>query len=101
MHPSIIFLPRGDVFLWQPELVWLNVISDAAIVLAYFSIPLSLAWYLREKKDLDFRWIYLCFAVFIFACGITHSFEIWTMWHPDYWTAGIAKALTAAISLPT
>ncbi len=95
------FLTQGDAFLWQPSLVWLNVISDAAIVLAYFSIPLSLAWYVREKKDLDFRWIYLCFAVFIFACGITHLFEIWTVWHPDYWVAGMAKALTAAISLPT
>mgnify|MGYP001546724950 CR=1 FL=1 len=95
------FLPQGDAFLWQPSLVWLNVVSDAAIVLAYFSIPLSLAWYVREKKDLDFRWIYLCFAIFIFACGITHLFGIWTIWHPDYWPAGMAKALTAAISLPT
>jgi PAS domain S-box-containing protein len=95
------FLSQGDAFLWQPGLVWLNVISDVALVLAYFSIPLSLAWYIRQKKDLDFRWIYLCFAVFIFACGITHLFGIWTIWHPDYWSAGAAKALTAAISLPT
>jgi two-component system, LuxR family, sensor kinase FixL len=27
--------------------------------------------------------------------------EIWTLWHPNYWSSGVLKAITALISLYT
>lgn len=36
------FMPHGHCFLWQPDILWLHVVSDACIVLAYFSIPFAL-----------------------------------------------------------
>ncbi len=67
------FMPHGMCYLWQPGVLWLNVVSDA----------------------------FVCFAVFIVACGTTHLMEILIVWHPAYWVSGGVKALTAFASVPT
>ena len=95
------FMPHGHCYLWTPGIVWLHVISDALIAVAYYSIPITLAWFVRQRRDIDFRWMFVCFAVFILACGTTHLMEIWNVWHGSYWLAGAFKALTAAASIPT
>jgi hypothetical protein len=33
------FMPHGYCYLWKPEIVWLNAISDGTITLAYYLIP--------------------------------------------------------------
>jgi PAS domain S-box-containing protein len=45
--------------------------------------------------------MFVCFGVFIVACGLTHVMEIWTLWHGTYWLSGAIKAVTAAASVPT
>ena len=45
--------------------------------------------------------MFLCFEVFIVACGATHTMEIVTLWVPLYWLAGVIKAVTAAASIGT
>ena len=45
--------------------------------------------------------MFLCFGMFIIACGATHVMEIWTLWTPTYWLSGVIKAITAAASVPT
>jgi signal transduction histidine kinase/ActR/RegA family two-component response regulator len=95
------FMPHGMCYLWQPDVLGLHVVSDALITLAYFSIPFTLIYFVRNRKDLQFHWIFLCFAVFIVACGTTHLMEIWVIWHPTYWLSGGIKALTALASVPT
>jgi hypothetical protein len=95
------FIPHGHCYLWKPGLVWLHLISDAIIALAYYSIPLTLFYFVRKRQDLPFYWIFLLFAAFIISCGTTHIAEIWTLWHPTYWLSGILKAGTAIISLFT
>lgn len=94
-------MPHGHCYLWEPALLWLNVLSDALIAMAYFTIPLTLIAFVRRRKDLQFHWMFLCFAVFILACGTSHLLEIWTIWFPDYWLAGAIKAITAMASIPT
>ncbi len=95
------FMPHGHCYLWTPGLVWLHVISDALIVIAYFSIPIALVYFVRNRKDLTFAWMFVSFAVFILACGTTHLMEIWNVWHSQYWVSGGVKALTALASVPT
>src|ERR1700730_2001932 len=95
------FMPHGMCYLWQPGVLWLNVVSDALIVLAYFSIPFTLLYFVRKRTDLQFNWMFVCFAIFIIACGTTHLMEILVVWHPVYWVAGGVKALTAFASVPT
>src|SRR6476469_2935994 len=95
------FIPHGHCYLCHPPLVWLHVASDSIIALAYFSIPITLVYFISKRQDLPFDWIFGLFGAFIVACGITHIFEIWTLWHPTYWLSGIMKAITALISFAT
>lgn len=95
------FIPHGHCYLWQTDLVWLHIISDAVIALAYYSIPTTLFYFVHKRRDLPFYWIFLLFSAFIVACGTTHLMEIWTLWHPTYWLSGSMKAVTAIISLFT
>lgn len=95
------FMPHGYCYLWDRGLVWLHVTSDVLIALAYFSIPITLVYFVRKRQDLPFHWMFLCFGVFIVACGATHVMDVWTLWHANYWVSGIVKAITALASVPT
>jgi len=95
------FMPHGHCFLWQPEILWLHVVSDAAIVAAYFSIPFALLYFIWKRKDMPFQSVFLLFGAFILLCGTTHIMGIWVLWHPDYAVEGILKALTAIASITT
>jgi PAS domain-containing protein len=95
------FLPHGICYLWDPDVVWLHVISDGVITLSYYCIPLALVYLVRRRQDLPFNWIFWMFGLFILGCGTTHLMEIWTVWHPTYFLSGIVKAVTAVISVTT
>src|SRR5664279_1401191 len=98
---SSMFSPHGICLLWDPELIWLHVVSDALIALAYFSIPFALAIFVSKRRDLKFGWIYWSFGIFIMACGLTHVLSIYTLWVPAYGIEGLVKAATAAASIFT
>src|SRR5262245_22912041 len=94
------FLPHGHCYLWKPGLVWLHVVSDALIGLAYVAISVTLAYLVyRARSDIPFHWVFLAFGAFIIACGAPHFMEVWTLWTPRYWLAGGVKLLTATVSL--
>ncbi len=95
------YIPHGHCYLWQSELVWLHIVSDSLIALAYYSIPLTLVYFVYKRKDLPFDWVFLLFGAFIVSCGTTHLMEVWTLWYPTYWLSGILKAITALISIYT
>ncbi|RMF67383.1 MAG: hybrid sensor histidine kinase/response regulator, partial [Cyanobacteria bacterium J069] len=95
------YIPHGHCYLWQPPLVWLHIISNGAIALAYFSIPVLLIYFIAKRKDVPFNWIFVLFGAFIVTCGMGHLMDIWTIWHPNYWLSGVVKALTAVISIYT
>ncbi|MDM9582588.1 hybrid sensor histidine kinase/response regulator [Nostoc sp. GT001] len=95
------FIPHGHCYLWQTNLVWLHILSDAFIALAYYSIPATLFYFVRKRQDLPFDWIFLLFIGFIVACGTNHLMDIWTLWYPTYWVSGFLKAVTATISVIT
>jgi signal transduction histidine kinase len=95
------FIPHGHCYLWKPGLVWLHIVSDSLIGLAYYSIPITLVYFVRKRHDLPFNGIFLLFGAFIVACGTTHLMEIWTLWHPTYWLSGAIKAITALVSVYT
>ena len=63
------FMPHGYCYLWQPALIWLHVVSDTLIALAYFSIPLTLIHFVRRRRDVP---VQLGIRLF------------WSL-HPDVW----------------
>ncbi len=95
------FMPHGYCFLWRPDVLWLHVLSDAVIALAYFGIPFALIYFVRKRPDVPFQLVFLLFGAFILLCGTTHIFSIWVLWHPNYYAEGVVKALTAIASVGT
>ena len=95
------FMPHGHCYLWNPGLVWLHVISDGLIAMAYMTIPFTLVYLARKRRDIPFNGMFFSFGLFIVACGATHAMEVWTLWTPLYWLSGAIKAVTAVAPLGT
>lgn len=96
------FMPHGYCLVWEPMLVWMHVISDLTITIAYYSIPITIMYLVQKRKSsLPYKWVFIMFAAFIFLCGTTHLMEIITLWYPMYYLEGLIKVLTGAISIAT
>lgn len=95
------FMPHGHSYLWTPGVLWMNVIPDILIAMAYFTIPFVLFYLARRRKDLPFTWLIAWFGIFIVACGATHMMSAWNVWHTQYWIEGLLKVIAAAASVPT
>lgn len=95
------FMPHGTCYLWQPEILWMHVISDLIIAIAYYSIPLALGIIILKRRTFPFRWLIGLFAAFIILCGTTHIIGIITQWNPIYRVQGLLKLMTAAVSIAT
>src|SRR5260370_21079548 len=98
---SSMFSPHGICLLWEPELIWLHVFSDAVIATSYFSIPFALAILVSKRRDIPFGWARGAFSIFILACRLTHVFSIYTLWVPLYGIRRISHARTAPPSRPS
>ena len=96
---SADYIPHGLCLAWQPELIALHVGSDAAIAIAYYSIPFALMYFVWKRADLVFPSVFVLSGAFILACGTSHTMSIVTLWQPDYWLEGIIKLITALVSV--
>jgi signal transduction histidine kinase len=98
---SRFFMPHGHCYLWKPELLWLQVLSNGLIGASYVAISTTLAYLVFRIRDIPFKRMYLAFGIFIITCGITHFFDIYVVWTPAYWTDGVIRAITALASVGT
>ena len=99
---STELLPHGFCFMRKPDLIWLHVISDGVIALAYFLIPVVLVYFMRRMRTrISFNWAIALFAAFIVLCGTGHILDIVVVWEPIYYLQGWIRALTAVVSLAT
>lgn len=102
MHEAMTqFMPHGMCYLWQPPLVVAQVVTNALIALAYFSIPLLLLYFIGRRPDIPNPLLFTLFAIFILACGTTHLLDIVTIWHPIYWVDAVVRGVTALASVGT
>jgi len=93
------YIPHGLCLAWQPELIALHVGSDAAIAVAYYSIPFALIYFVWKRTDLVFPGLFVLSGAFILACGTTHVMSIVTLWQADYGLEGVIKLITALVSV--
>jgi PAS domain S-box-containing protein len=94
-------LPHAVCLTGSLGLLWGMVIADALIAAAYFSIPVTIVRYLRKRGPQPGTWAAGLFSAFIFACGLTHVLDIWTVWQPYYGALVLAKGSTALLSIAT
>ncbi len=95
------FIPHGICLNWNPALLWLNVISDTLIALSYYSLPISILYFLKKRGKIPYAWFLTMVALFIVSCGTNHLMHVVLVWIPLYWLDGYLKALTAIISVAT
>ena len=95
------FLPHGASMLWKPELVWLNVASDATLACAFLTIAFVLslfAWRRHHEILMIFRVTFWSFAVFAALCGASRLLAVLTMWVPAYGVEAAVKGILIPIS---
>jgi hypothetical protein len=56
------FMPHGHCYLWIPALVWLHLVADALIAVAYYVLPVLLMYFVHKRRDLPFTWIFFMFG---------------------------------------
>lgn len=95
------YIPHGHCYLWQTPLVGIHAISDFLIAISYFSIPITLAYFVCKRKPTFSRHVFLLFGLFISLCGTGHIFDVITLWYPVYWLSGTVRACTAIVSAYT
>jgi signal transduction histidine kinase len=101
MFSSDTFMPHGHCYLWQPGLLWLQVVSNAVIGLSYVAISVTIAYLVRKSHSLPFKGMAIAFGTFIISCGLTHLSDIYVIWYPAYWLDGALRAVTAVASVLT
>ncbi len=98
---SDAFMPHGHCYLWEPGVLWLQVVSNGLIGLSYVAIAVTLTYLVVKGELLPFKGMALAFGSFIIFCGFTHFFDIYVIWNPAYWMDGGLRALTAIVSVGT
>lgn len=101
LHIPFSFTPQGQCYLWRPDVLWLNVVSDILIAISYFAIPYFLNRLLKNYNSFSQRWAIKMFCLFIFFGGINHLMSVITIWQPHYFLEGLLKAISATISITT
>ncbi|HEX5362940.1 MAG TPA: PAS domain S-box protein [Gallionella sp.] len=97
--PSMTLIPHGYCISWQPGLIAALVIGNLAIALAYFTIPLVILKFIRQRSDIDFKHLHWLFAGFIVTCGVTHLLHVVELWYPVYYLEAAMDMLTALVSI--
>lgn len=97
-----IGMPHEYCYQREPSLIWLHVVSDLLIGVAYVTIASTLGYLVyKASKGIPFHGVFLAFGLFIVSCGFTHFMEIWVIWEPVYWLSGYVKVVTALASVAT
>lgn len=100
---SVDFIPRGECVRWEPAVLAARIAGDGMTALAYFTIPVILRAYRRNRANTSLMPanIVFGFEMFIFFCGLTHVFDIILIWWPVYRLDAIFRVATGAISAAT
>ena len=94
---SNLFFSQGDCYAWNLILVWLHLIGNSAIALAFYSIPLGLIYLVRKQKNQLLPPKFWFLSAFFTGCGTIYVLEVWAIWQPIYWLTGGVKIITVII----
>lgn len=97
----VAFQARSTLDGWSDELVWFHNVADLLIWLAFLAIPLVLIFFVRQRRDVPFHWVFWMFSAFIIAGGFTHFMNVVTTYYPLSLLAGTMKVVTAVIAWAT
>ncbi|MEO0823320.1 MAG: ATP-binding protein [Pseudomonadota bacterium] len=94
-------VPHAMGAAMDPVVMSVHAVSNVLIALAYFSIPLAFALFLRRRPGFAHTRLVLLFGAFILLCGLSHAVHVLAMFHPLHALEGGLKALTALVAIAT
>src|SRR5688572_29992323 len=95
------FLPLGECFSWQQDVLITNVVGDSVIALIYFSVPFILFILSKRRAFFIHKYIFVVFTLFIWVCAFRHVLNIITVWEPVYYLQGVFKLITSFLAVIT
>lgn len=101
-HCVDLFGAHGPCWGGDVLMVWLHTLSDSLISFSYFAIPAVLLYLARKYRVKRLSGVFQIYAAFILLCGVTHVFDVLTVWYANYWiylADGSVRALTGLVSL--
>lgn len=101
-HCIEMFGPHGSCWGWDSLQVWLHTLADSLIAFSYFAIPASLFYLARKYHVKRLSKVFAVYGFFILGCGLTHVFDVLTVWRGGYWlylVDGLVRATTGLISV--
>ena len=93
-------IPR-EACIADPTLLWVLIVSNLAIALAYGAIPWELWRIHRSVPGMPFPKLGYLFMAFISCCGGTHLLAAAVIFWPAYLTEALICVATATVSLVT
>ena len=95
--------PHGYCLAWNPYLILANNVGDLLTFVSYTALSylIARAYLARQLQVLITHESALMWAGFIWSCGMTHLFGIFTTWHPLYYMSALFKIATGLISVAT
>lgn len=95
------FIPLGQCFSWQKDVLLTHVVGDSIIALIYFSVPFILYMLSQRRVFSIHKYIFVVFTLFIWVCAIRHVLNIVTIWDPVFYLQGFFKLITSLLALIT
>ena len=96
------FLTRDHCGPWTESLKLVYIVSSAFIALAYLTTAVCLYLIGRKRgRELDYGWLFPCFAGVFATCGLTHVCDVVVFWWPGYRLFSLIMAATAVMSVAT
>ena len=95
------FLPLGQCFSWQKDVLITNLAGDSIIALLYFAVPFILYTLSRRRTFVIDKYIFVVFSLFIWVCALRHVLNIIIIWEPVYYLQGVFKLITSFLALFT
>ena len=100
---SYNFIFLGNNYLWQPQLIWLHLLSNLLIAIAYFAISAILIYFVQKRKYVILSRLFCLLCTVTILCGIGYLMAILSLWYPDpfHLLIGIQKSIVALIACYT
>ncbi|MEI6746117.1 MAG: ATP-binding protein [Methylococcaceae bacterium] len=95
------FIPHGYCLSWNATLLWMHAGSDVLLTFAYYSIAISLMFFVHKSKNLPYSWLLIMGVLFIITCSTTHLMSAVLIWFPLYWLDAYVKVIAATVSVAT
>ena len=103
--PSLERSPRHDLYMAHPWLMWINVVPDILIFLAYALLFAGMSLVIKKLSDIDeirpWLWTIHSFRIFILTSGLMGLFRVLYIWFPIYQFSLGLKLVCALASVPT